>query len=100
MTYESTIPIERVQRRHYVNVKTLYLFFYAVFATMAITGLILAFDDVQKLQEFQKPAKEIHSLLQYVVYTFILIHLVGVIRADLGRHKGIVSGMIHGQKLG
>jgi cytochrome b561 len=100
LKYESIIPIERVQRRHYVNVKTLYFLFYAVFATMALTGMILAFDDIQQLKEFQQPAKQIHSLLQYVVYTFILIHLVGVIRADLGQFKGIVSGMIHGQKLG
>ena len=100
MSFSSTIPIERLQRRHYVNVKTLYLLFYAVFVTMGLTGLVLAFDDVPRLQEYQQPAKQIHSLLQYAVYAFILLHLVGVVRADVGRHKGLVSGMIHGQKIG
>lgn len=100
MSFSSTIPIERAQRRHYVNVKTLYLLFYAVFVTMGLTGLILAFDDVPRLQEYQQPAKQLHSMLQYAIYTFILIHLVGVIRADIGRHKGVVSGMIHGNKIG
>ncbi|HTR28342.1 MAG TPA: cytochrome b/b6 domain-containing protein [Puia sp.] len=99
MSFSSTIPVERMQRRHYVNVKTGYLLFYAVFVTMALTGLVLAFDDIPKLKEFEQPAKQLHSMLQYAIYAFILIHLVGVIRADLGRHKGIVSGMIHGQKL-
>jgi cytochrome b561 len=99
MSFSSTIPIERMQRRHYVNVKTGYLLFYAVFVTMALTGLVLAFDDIPKLKEFEQPAKQLHSMLQYAIYAFILIHLVGVIRADLGHHKGIVSGMIHGQKL-
>jgi cytochrome b len=100
MTYQSTIPIERVQRRHYVNVKTLYLLFYAVFAAMALSGLVLAFDDIRQIHEFHQPAKQVHAFLQYAVYAFILIHLVGVIRADVGEFKGIVSGMIHGQKLG
>jgi Ni/Fe-hydrogenase 1 B-type cytochrome subunit len=100
MVFSSTIPIERIRRRQYVNVKTIYLLFYAFIATMGVTGLILAFDDVPYLQQFRQSAKQIHSLFQYVIYAFILIHLIGVIRADLGRYKGIVSGMIHGQKLG
>jgi cytochrome b len=40
----------------------------------------------------------VHQTVQYFIYAFILIHLMGVIRADLGRHKGLVSGMIHGGK--
>lgn len=100
LSFSSTIAIERVQRRHYVNVKTLYLLFYAVFVTMGLTGLVLAFDDVPRLHDYQQPAKQLHSMLQYAIYAFIFIHLVGVIRADVGRHKGLVSGMIHGEKLG
>lgn len=98
--FRSTIPIEMDQRRHYLTVKTIYMLFYAAFALMAITGLVLAFEDIRQLQPFHQPAKQVHSFLQYVIYGFILIHLVGVIRADLGHHKGIVSGMIHGQKVG
>jgi len=98
--FRSVIPIEMVQRRHYVNVKTGYLLFYAVFALQALTGLVLAFDNIPQLQDLHQPAKELHGLLQYAIYAFILIHLIGVIRADVGHHKGLVSGMIHGQKLG
>jgi Ni,Fe-hydrogenase I cytochrome b subunit len=67
---------------------------------MAITGLILAFDDIRQLEDIRPLARELHNLLQYVIYAFIGIHLINVIRADLGHHKGIVSGMIHGKKLG
>jgi cytochrome b561 len=98
--YRSTIPIEMIQRRHYVNVKATYLVFYTVMALMALTGLVLAFENIRLLEDIRPLAKQLHSLLQYVIYAFIGIHLIGVIRADLGNHKGLVSGMIHGKKLG
>jgi Ni/Fe-hydrogenase 1 B-type cytochrome subunit len=98
--FRSVIPIERAQARHYIGVKTTYLLFYTVFALMALTGLVLAFDNIPLLKDLHQPAKELHALLQYVIYAFILVHLIGVIRADLGHHKGLVSGMIHGEKLG
>jgi Ni/Fe-hydrogenase 1 B-type cytochrome subunit len=102
-SFRSTIPIEQIENRHYITVKTTYLLFYAVFSTMALSGLVLAFDDVPQLSmlhSFHGAAKSIHSILQYPIYAFIFFHLVGVIRADAGKHKGLVSGMIHGQKLG
>jgi cytochrome b561 len=89
-----------IQRRQYVNVKATYLFFYTIVGVMAITGLILAFEDIRQLEDIRPLARELHNLLQYVIYAFIGIHLINVIRADLGHHKGIVSGMIHGKKLG
>jgi cytochrome b561 len=98
--FRSTIRIEQLENRHYLTVKTIYLVFYGLFIAMALTGLVLAFDGLPQLQALHIPAKKIHSLLQYPIYTFIAIHLIGVLRADLGRHKGLVSGMIHGNKLG
>jgi Ni,Fe-hydrogenase I cytochrome b subunit len=53
--------------------------------------------DVPWLKSWHKTILQIHSFLQYLIYSFILVHLVGVIRADLDKHRGIVSGMIHGQ---
>lgn len=98
--FRSVIPVEMDQRRHYIIVRSTYLFFYVVFALQALTGLVLAFDDIPQLEEVRQLARELHGALQYVIYTFIAIHLIGVIRADLGHHKGLVSGMIHGKKLG
>lgn len=99
-SFRSVIPIEQDQSRHYLVVKSIYLVFYGVFAAMALSGLVQAFDDIPRLDEYQDTAKQLHSFLQWPIYFFIVIHLVGVIRADLGYHKGIVSGMIHGQKPG
>jgi cytochrome b561 len=89
---------EQARRRHFVSVKTSYLIFYLIFLLMALTGLVLAFEDVAFLKGVHNLAKQVHSFLQYLIYVFILIHLIGVTRADLGRDPGLVSGMIHGKK--
>ncbi|HXB92012.1 MAG TPA: cytochrome b/b6 domain-containing protein [Puia sp.] len=93
---ESTSDIS--QKQHYVRVKATYLVFYGLILVMALTGLGLAFEDNSLLKEWHIPIKKLHSLVQYFIYGFILLHLVGVIRADATRHKGLVSGMIHGKK--
>ena len=84
------------ERNHYVLVKRGYLVFYVLFLTMALTGLVLAFEDVEFLRPIHKTANSIHSFVQYGIYAYILLHLIGVVRADLNKNKGIVSGMING----
>jgi Ni/Fe-hydrogenase 1 B-type cytochrome subunit len=84
--------------QHYGRVKWTYVIFYVLIATMALTGLGLAFEDVPLFRNWHHGITNVHQTVQYFIYAFILIHLVGVIRADLGRHKGLVSGMIHGGK--
>jgi Ni/Fe-hydrogenase 1 B-type cytochrome subunit len=83
-------------RNYYVLVKRGYLVFYILFLTMALTGLVMAFEDFEFLKPLQKTASSLHSFVQYGIYSYILFHIIGVVRADLDKHKGIVSGMIHG----
>jgi Ni/Fe-hydrogenase 1 B-type cytochrome subunit len=83
--------------QHYGRVKWMYVIFYVLIGTMALTGLGLAFEDVPVFKNWHRGITKVHQFVQYFIYAFILIHLVGVIRADLGRHKGLVSGMIHGK---
>lgn len=90
-------PSAKKDMQHYGRVKWTYVVFYALIATMALTGLGLAFEDVPLFDSWHRGISNVHSFVQYFIYAFILIHLVGVIRADLGRHKGLVSGMIHGK---
>jgi len=84
------------ERNHYLLVKRGYLVFYGLFFCMGLTGLILAFEDVEFLKPLHKTAGNLHSFFQWGIYAYILLHLVGVVRADLRKNKGIVSGMIHG----
>jgi len=88
----------RRERKHYRFVKWSYIVFYVLISIMALTGIGLALEDVEALHALQIPCKKIHSLTQYAIYAFILVHLGGVVVADAGRYPGMVSGMIHGRK--
>ena len=85
-------------QKHYLQVKWGYVLFYCLILTMALTGLGLAFEDVPFLKVIHGTIKQVHSFGQYLIYGFIVLHLGGVILADVGQHQGIVSGMIHGKK--
>jgi Ni,Fe-hydrogenase I cytochrome b subunit len=87
--------IQRNDRRHYLIVKYGYFIFYCIILVMAVTGLGLAFEDVPFLKTYHRLIKSIHSFTQYLIYFYILTHLIGVIRADLTNNKGIVSRMIN-----
>jgi len=55
-----------------------------------------SFEDVPLFKYWHGSIKQVHIFIQYLIYAYIVIHLVGVVRSDLGKHKGLVSGMIHG----
>jgi Ni/Fe-hydrogenase 1 B-type cytochrome subunit len=87
------------ENRHYLRVKYSYLLFYLLLFCMAITGLELAFGrELGFPREFSRAIREIHSFGQYLMYAFVLIHLCGVLIADNTNNKGLVSGMINGNK--
>jgi Ni/Fe-hydrogenase 1 B-type cytochrome subunit len=96
--FKPVIQEEISEKRHYLQVKTVYLIFYLLILTMALTGLGLAFEDAPILKDIQKPIKNVHGFVQYFIYGFILLHLIGVISADLGKYNGLISGMVHGKK--
>jgi len=85
--------------RHYVIVKATYSIFYLVILIMAVTGISMAFGRELGISgPLHHTIKEFHGALQWVVYLFLIFHTGGVILADLGKAKGIVSGMIHGNR--
>ena len=89
-------PEAMKEKKHYVLVKRGYLVFYVLLAVMATSGMIMAFDHAAIFKTIIRPVREIHSVGQYLIYTYVLAHLLGVIRADIGKHRGMVSSMIHG----
>jgi Ni/Fe-hydrogenase 1 B-type cytochrome subunit len=98
ITIKRSFPGDNGSQIHYLRVKWSYVIFYCLILIMALTGLCLAFEDLSLFRGIRRPARQIHSFTQYLIYGFIVLHLGGVIIADLGKHNGIVSGMIHGKK--
>lgn len=96
LLFQSGNKKQKNDQRHYVLVKYGYVIFYLLFFVMAVTGLGLAYEDVPFLRTIHKPISNIHSFTQYLIYLYILTHLIGVIRADMTENKGIVSAMING----
>jgi Ni/Fe-hydrogenase 1 B-type cytochrome subunit len=88
----------KMNLQQFIQVKRIYVIFYAALLLMALTGLGLAFEDIPFLRTAHSTIKQLHGFLQWIIYGFVLIHLAGVILADLGSHKGLVSRMIHGRK--
>ncbi|MCX6237448.1 MAG: cytochrome b/b6 domain-containing protein [Bacteroidia bacterium] len=87
----------KVEYRHYVYVKRMYLLFYLILLLMALTGLGLAFGrELGFPRQIHNLLKTVHSLFQYFMYAFVFLHLCGVIIAENSKIKGIVSGMING----
>ena len=87
--------------KHYLRVKLSYMLFFILLFLMALTGMGMAFGrDLGFSRDIHNILKNIHSIIQYFMYAFILIHLAGVIIAENGKIRGIVSGMIHGNRPG
>jgi Ni,Fe-hydrogenase I cytochrome b subunit len=87
---------DKKELRHYLIVKYSYILFYGLLLVMVVTGLIIAFGgDLGISGQNRHLIKEIHGFVQYFIYLFVVAHLVGVVLADLGKYKGIISGMIN-----
>ena len=83
--------------KHYLRVKLSYLLFFVLLFLMAVTGLGMAFGrDLGFSREIHGSLKNLHAIIQYFIYAFIVIHIAGVVIAENGKNNGIVSGMING----
>ena len=87
----------KAEYNHYLRVKMVYTVFFLILLGMVLTGLGMAFGrNFGFSREIFRGMKNIHAFLQYLMYAFVLIHLAGVIIAENGKIKGLVSGMING----
>lgn len=90
---------DKTELKHYLLVKGSYILFYVLLFIMVATGLIIAFGaDLGLTGPVRHTFKEVHAFVQYLIYGFALIHLISVIGSDLGKYKGLVSGMINGNQ--
>lgn len=74
--------------------KWTYIIFYICVVGSLVTGLLIEWGP----KDWKKPLEEVHVLGIYYLVAFIVIHVAGVIRAELTNQKGIVSRIIGGRK--
>ncbi|RAK63864.1 cytochrome b/b6 domain-containing protein [Hymenobacter edaphi] len=98
--HQQAAPAESFRLRHSVLVKYSYLVFYLLLTVMVATGLLLVYaDDVAALHRIEHTVKEIHNVNMYLLLAFIVLHLGGVVWAELNKDRNITSDMIHGGEI-
>jgi len=88
---------DKKEIKHYLLVKGSYMLFFLLLFIIVTTGLIISFGaDLGLSVPVRHTIMGVHGFVQYLIYAFIIVHLVGVIRSDIGNYKGMVSRMING----
>jgi len=65
---------------------------------MAISGLSIHFHEALSLtKDTTDNLKEIHELVFNATLIFVLLHIIGVVVAEVRDEPGIISDMIHGR---
>lgn len=71
-----------------------YVVFYLLLGASLFTGLMMEFGP----ESLEHTMEDIHVLSLYYSIAFILLHTVGVLMADAGRERGIISKIISGDR--
>ena len=84
---------------HKKAVQILYYIFYTTLLFMAISGMVLAFhNDLGISKDLTHDIKEIHELVFNFILFFVVVHVGGVVIAELKDEKGLISSIISGDK--
>ena len=95
--YKLVAPAEHTAARHAFLAKLTYAVFYLSITTMVVTGLILIFaDDIPFLHSLKHAAEETHNVTMYLIIGYIMLHVGGVVWAEVTEDHGLVSRMISG----
>lgn len=77
-----------------------YVGIYGTLFFMALSGLTLAFHESLALsKELTDTIKEMHEWIFNLVLLFVILHVVGVVMAEIRDEPGIISSMIHGKNI-
>jgi len=84
---------------HKKGVEVLYYILYVTLFFMTLSGLFLVFyKDMGFSKDFAHDIKEIHEFVFNFIMYFVILHIGGVVVAELNDEKGIISNMISGDK--
>ncbi|PZR19506.1 MAG: cytochrome B [Flavobacterium psychrophilum] len=71
-----------------------YVIFYLLLGASLFTGLMMEFGP----ESLEHTMEDIHVLSLYYSVAFIVLHTVGVLLADAGKERGIISKIISGDR--
>ena len=95
--YRLAPPAAKAEWGKVLFAKSTYAVFYLLLTIMVVTGLILTWaDDVAVLHQLEHTAKEIHNVAMYFIIAFFVVHVVGVVWAELTKDHGLISRMVGG----
>lgn len=81
------------------GVKFLHIIFYFITLYVVISGVVLFFKgDLGLTKESLKLVKELHEYTLWFFIAFVIIHIIGVIKAEVTTDKGLISEMFHDGK--
>lgn len=96
--YRLAPPADKRKAGKILFAKTTYALFYAFLTVMVLTGLALVWaDDVAFLGSIEHTVKEIHNVTMYLIIGFFVVHVAGVVWAEITEDHGLVSRMIGGE---
>lgn len=96
--YRLVPPAEHTDARHELLIKLSYAAFYLFISVMAVTGLALTWaDDVPWLHSIEHVVKQVHSVTMYLLIAFAVVHIGGVVWAELTKDHGLISRMVGGK---
>jgi Ni/Fe-hydrogenase 1 B-type cytochrome subunit len=96
--YRLAPPAEQANARHTLLSKLTYAAFYLLISVLVVTGLALTWaDDVAWLHGIEHSVKEVHNVTMYLLIAFVVVHVVGVVWAELTKDHGLISRMVSGE---
>jgi Ni/Fe-hydrogenase 1 B-type cytochrome subunit len=96
--YRLAPPAEHVDARHALLAKLTYAAFYLLISVMVVTGMALTWaDDVAWLHRIEHSVKEVHNVTMYLIIGFVVVHVVGIVWAELTKDHGLISRMVSGK---
>lgn len=96
--YRLAPPAEKRGALHDLLVKLTYAAFYSFLTVMVVTGLLLTWaDDVAFLHRIEHTVKDVHNVTMYLILGFFILHLSGVVWAEITDEHGLISRMIGGK---
>ena len=96
--YRLAPPAEKGAAGKILFAKSTYALFYAFLAVMCLTGLVLTYhNEVAFFDKIEHTAEEIHNVTMWLIIGFFVVHVAGVVWAEITKDHGLISRMVGGE---